>query len=111
MNDREQSLKMQDDAGAAAPAAEPFAGTAPQQELPEGAMILLPTRNAVLFPGIVAPLTLGRAQSIASAQTAAQDDKPLGILLQSDPSADSPGPADLHRVCLLYTSPSPRDRS
>ena len=98
MNDREQSLKMQDDAGAAAPPAEPFAGSPPQQELPEGAMILLPTRNAVLFPGIVAPLTLGRPQSIASAQTAAQSDKPLGILLQSDPSVDSPAPNDLHRV-------------
>ncbi|HUU25374.1 MAG TPA: endopeptidase La [Methyloceanibacter sp.] len=61
-------------------------------------MILLPTRNAVLFPGIVAPLTLGRPQSIASAQTAAQSDKPLGILLQSDPSVDSPAPNDLHRV-------------
>ncbi len=61
-------------------------------------MILLPTRNAVLFPGIVAPLTLGRPQSIAGAQTAAQSDKPLGMLLQSDPSVDDPGPDDLHRI-------------
>ncbi len=98
MNDREQSLKMQDDASATTPAAEPYNGTAPQPALPDDAMILLPTRNAVLFPGIVAPLTLGRAQSIASAQMAAQNDRPLGILLQSDPSADSPTPKDLHRI-------------
>ena len=67
-------------------------------ELPEGALIVLPTRNAVLFPGIVVPLTLGRPQSIAGAQAAAQADKPVGVLLQSDPSIDTPGPEHLHRV-------------
>src|SRR5215470_2397581 len=49
--------------------------------LPDGALILLPTRNVVLFPGIVAPLTLGRQQSIAGAQAAAKADKPVGIIL------------------------------
>ena len=73
-------------------------GDAPQLEFPEGAIILLPTRNAVLFPGIVAPLTLGRPQSIAGAQAAAQGDKPVGVLLQSDPTAETPGPEHLHRV-------------
>ncbi len=67
-------------------------------ELPEGALIVLPTRNAVLFPGIVVPLALGRPQSIAGAQAAAQADKPVGVLLQSDPSIDTPGPEHLHRV-------------
>ena len=59
MNDREQTLKTED---AAEPieAPEPESGPAAPVELPEGAMILLPTRNAVLFPGIVSPLTLGR---------------------------------------------------
>ena len=66
--------------------------------LPDGAMILLPTRNAVLFPGIVVPLSLGRAQSIAGAQEAARSDKPVGVLLQSDPSAEMPGPDQLNRV-------------
>ncbi len=69
-----------------------------QLELPDGALIVLPTRNVVLFPGIVAPLALGRAQSIAGAQAAAKADKPVGIVLQSDPSIDMPGPDDLHRV-------------
>jgi ATP-dependent Lon protease len=74
-------------------------GNAAQQlDLPEGAVILLPTRNAVLFPGIVAPLTLGRPQSIAGAQAAAQADKPVGVLLQNDASVDTPGPEHLHRV-------------
>jgi len=66
--------------------------------LPDGALILLPTRNVVLFPGIVAPLALGRPQSIAGAQAAAKADKPVGIVLQSDPSVETPGPGDLCTV-------------
>jgi len=101
MNDRQESLKTKD--AAPEPASEsksdePEIEVATQLALPEGAMILLPTRNAVLFPGIVAPLTLGRPQSIAGAQAAAQADKPIGVLLQSDASVDSPGPDDLNRV-------------
>ena len=61
-------------------------------------MIILPTRNAVLFPGIVVPLTLGRPQSIAGAQAAAQGDRPVGVLLQTDSAIDAPGPEHLHRV-------------
>ena len=77
---------------------QPSAEGSAQLELPEGALIVLPTRNAVLFPGIVVPLALGRPQSIAGAQAAAQGDKPVGVLLQSDPSIDAPGPDHLHRV-------------
>ncbi|MEZ5875275.1 MAG: endopeptidase La [Hyphomicrobiales bacterium] len=101
MNDREQNLKSEENAGANAGAAEPSANAKPYPELPDDALILLPTRNAVLFPGIVAPLTLGRAQSIAGAQAAAQTDKPIGILLQTDSSIDMPGPGDLNRVGTL----------
>ena len=66
--------------------------------LPDRALILLPTRNAVLFPGVVAPLGLGRPQSIAGAQAAARADRPLGVVLQKDTSVEMPGPEDLHRV-------------
>ena len=59
--------------------AAPRRGGNAELDLPEGALILLPTRNAVLFPGIVAPLTLGRPQSIAGAQAAAKADKPVGV--------------------------------
>ena len=67
-------------------------------KLPDKALIILPTRNAVLFPGVVAPLGLGRPQSIAGAQAAARADKPIGVVLQKDPSIDTPGPDDLHKV-------------
>ena len=81
----------------AAQEAAPPGGNA-ELNLPEGALILLPTRNAVLFPGIVAPLTLGRPQSIAGAQAAAKADKPVGVILQKDASIETPGPDDLHGV-------------
>jgi ATP-dependent Lon protease len=69
-----------------------------QPSLPQEALIVLPLRNAVLFPGIVAPLGLGRPQSIAAAQAAARADKPIGVLLQTDPSVEKPGPEHMHRV-------------
>mgnify|MGYP001819683599 FL=1 len=97
MNDREQRLK-NEDAAREPNSDEPDTEAMAQLEIPEGALILLPTRNAVLFPGVVAPLTLGRPRSIAGAQAAAQADKPIGVLLQSDASVDSPGPKDLNRV-------------
>jgi len=101
MNDRKQNLKTEEavaPASPSAPSAKTAAEATPQASLPEGALILVPTRNAVLFPGIVAPLTLGRPPSIAGAQAAAQGDKPIGILLQADAAVDSPTPSDLNRV-------------
>jgi ATP-dependent Lon protease len=104
MNDREQIPQSAEarqppptGSGAAADA-RPAGDTTPQLDLPQGALILLPTRNAVLFPGVVAPLTLGRPQSIAGAQAAAKADRAVGVLLQNDPSVENPGPEHLHRV-------------
>jgi ATP-dependent Lon protease len=104
MNDTEHLTPQSADAPKPAPKAEaassekPRSEGSPRPELPEGAMIILPTRNAVLFPGIVVPLTLGRPQSIAGAQAAAQGDRPVGVLLQSDSAIDTPAPEHLHRV-------------
>ena len=33
--------------------------------LPADALIIVPVRNTVLFPGLVLPITVGRAKSIA----------------------------------------------
>ncbi len=91
--DARQAVPPADEAQQAAPH-----GAGAELSLPDGALILLPTRNAVLFPGIVAPLTLGRPGSVAGAQAAAKADKPVGIVLQTDPSIEAPGPGDVHRV-------------
>ena len=66
--------------------------------LPEDALIILPTRNLVLFPGVVLPITIGRSKSRAAAQEAARLQKPIGVLLQTKPDIDDPRPEDLHWV-------------
>ena len=87
---------------AAAPAA-PTAPTRPRADaasrpLPDDALIILPVRNIVMFPGVVLPLTLGRERSVAAVQEAVRLERPLGVLLQSKPEAEEPTPEDLHWV-------------
>src|SRR6185312_13333735 len=69
-----------------------------QIKLPADALIILPVRGMVLFPGMVLPLSMGRPKSIAAAQEAVRDGAPLGLLLQRRAETDDPGPADLHEV-------------
>ena len=52
--------------------------------LPDDALIVVPVRNIVLFPGMVFPITVGRPKSIAAAQQAVRDQKQVGILLQRE---------------------------
>ena len=66
--------------------------------LPEDALIILPVRNLVLFPGVILPITIGRAKSRVAAQEAARQQRPIGVLLQSKPEIDEPRPEDLHWV-------------
>jgi ATP-dependent Lon protease len=66
--------------------------------LPPDAMIIVPVRNFVLFPGMVMPVTIGRAKSIAAAQQAMREQKPVGILKQRDPEIADPAGIDMHRM-------------
>ncbi|MGQ0509502.1 MAG: endopeptidase La [Betaproteobacteria bacterium] len=66
--------------------------------IPEDALILIPMRNAVLFPGVLTPIAIGRAASIAAAQEASRGNLKVGFLLQRDASANDVGAADLHRI-------------
>jgi ATP-dependent Lon protease len=66
--------------------------------IPADALILITTRNLVLFPGTVLPMTLGRQRSVVAAQTAIRLNRPVGLVLQRDPASDDPMPVDLHRV-------------
>ncbi len=67
-------------------------------DIPEDALIIVPVRNMILFPGLILPLSIGRDASIAAAQQAVRGERPIGLLLQKDPSQDNPGPEDMHRV-------------
>ncbi|HEX3860154.1 MAG TPA: endopeptidase La [Stellaceae bacterium] len=66
--------------------------------IPVDALILITTRNLVLFPGTVLPMTLGRQRSIVAAQAAIRLNRPVGLVLQRDPTADDPLPAGLSEV-------------
>ena len=77
------------------------AGNSEQRQsrpLPEDALIILPTRNLVLFPGVVLPITIGREKSRAAAQEAARLQKPIGVLLQVKPEIDDPRSEDMHWI-------------
>ncbi len=69
--------------------------------IPEDALIIVPVRDIVLFPGAVAPITIARPKSVAAAQQALREQRPIGILLQRNPDANDPGPDDLYRVCTV----------
>ncbi len=57
---------------------------------------LLPLKNSVLFPGLMMPLSVGRAASVGAVEKAlATEDKEIVIVAQRDPSADSPRAEDL----------------
>ena len=82
---------------AATPAGQPQRqGTS--RPLPQDALIIVPVRNIVLFPGVVFPLAIGRERSRAAAQEAARLERPLGVLLQSKPDVELPGPGDMHWI-------------
>jgi ATP-dependent Lon protease len=66
--------------------------------LPDEALIILPVRNLVLFPGVIMPVTIGREKSRLAAQEAARLQRPIGVLLQVKPEIDDPRPEDMHWV-------------
>ena len=66
--------------------------------IPDDALIIVPVRNTVLFPEVVAPITVGRPKSIAAAQQALREQRRIGVLLQRNLEVDDPGPDDLYRV-------------
>lgn len=66
--------------------------------LPADAMAIIPVREITLFPGVVLPVTVGRARSIAAAQSAVREQRQVGILMQRDGNQSDPQPIDLHRI-------------
>jgi ATP-dependent Lon protease len=66
--------------------------------LPADAMIIMPVRNFVLFPGVVMPVTIGRPKSVGAAQQAVREQRQIGILMQRDATLDDPSPVDMHRM-------------
>ncbi|MFL6571809.1 MAG: endopeptidase La [Burkholderiales bacterium] len=80
----------------AAAAQAPRAGSI--KPIPEDAMIVIPMRNTVLFPGVITPITVGRASSVAAAQEAVRSERKVGFVLQRDPQRNDVRPEDLYWV-------------
>jgi ATP-dependent Lon protease len=60
---------------------------------------LLPIRNAVLFPGAVAPFDVGREKSVALVESLEGENQPIiAIFAQKDPSIDDPNQENLYSV-------------
>ena len=72
-------------------------------QLPGDAVPVVPIRTVALYPGLVAPITLGREASIAAAQEAVRTGHRIALLAQRDPSADKPTAAELYSVGVLAT--------
>ncbi|MGO9361172.1 MAG: endopeptidase La [Xanthobacteraceae bacterium] len=66
--------------------------------LPPDALIIVPVRDTVLFPGMVFPITIGRPKSVAAAQQAVREQRQIGVLMQRDAETGDPAAIDMHRT-------------
>jgi len=86
-------------------------GEPANQEVPESEHIaipnelgILPLRNAVVFPGTVMPLAVGRPRSrrllaeVLVGSPARPGEKLIGVLTQKDPATDTPGFGQLYQI-------------
>lgn len=67
----------------------------------EESIAVLPTRNLVLFPGIVYPINLVRESSRKLAQTAEERHQALLVACQKDESVDNPSADDLYEYGVV----------
>lgn len=65
-------------------------------ELPPN-LPILPVRNTVLFPGMVIPVTVGRAKSIRLVKKAYKGNRIIGVTAQLNQQKDEPTADDLYR--------------
>jgi ATP-dependent Lon protease len=68
-----------------------------KEDIPE-TLPILPLRNTVLFPGVVIPITAGRAQSIKLIKEANKGNKTIGVVAQKNEATENPGKDDIFLV-------------
>ena len=66
-----------------------------EKELPDS-LPLLALRNAVLFPGTIYPITIGREKSIKLIEDAEKNNTFIGAVPQNDISVEDPKKEDLY---------------
>ena len=64
---------------------------------------LLPLRDLVVFPHMVAPLFVGRDKSVAALEYAMKHDKTIFLATQREAKVDEPGQEDIYEVGTIST--------
>lgn len=67
------------------------------RDIPEVVPVMA-LRNAVLFPGVVMPISVGREKSVKLIKSLPRDKKIMGVLAQIDSKNEDPTSSDLFRV-------------
>ena len=75
---------------------------ASQLEIP-GELGILALRNAVVFPGTVMPLAVGRPRSQSLLQATLPADKVIGVLTQKDPTTEDPQGKQLYATGVVVS--------
>ena len=73
-----------------------------EKDLPDSLPILA-LRNAVLFPGAVYPITIGREKSIRLIEDAEKNNNFIGAVPQNDISVEDPKKEDLYSFGTVHT--------
>jgi ATP-dependent Lon protease len=64
---------------------------------------IIPLRDTVIFPYMIAPLVIGRPRSLNLVDEAANGDRMVGLATQVKPDIEVPSPSDLHAVGTAAT--------
>ena len=64
---------------------------------------LLPLRDVVIFPHMVAPLFVGREKSIRALEESMKTDKKILLSAQIDAKTNDPGPEDIYNIGTVGT--------
>ena len=59
---------------------------------------ILPLKNAVLFPGVVIPITVGRQKSIRLVKKAYRSNKIIGVVAQKKPDDENPKENEIYKI-------------
>lgn len=65
---------------------------------------VVPTTNLVVFPNMIAPLSVGRAVSLAAIDSALESHRMVVVTMQKDTATEEPGADDIHTlgcVCAI----------
>jgi len=64
---------------------------------------ILPLRETVIFPSMVAPVVVGRERSIRLIDEVAVGSKMFGVVAQKDPQAEDPTPEQIYNIGTVCT--------